>query len=43
VTQAGVPFDEAVIGAFALYAVTLASALLFGGVAMFAARGRDAT
>ncbi len=38
VTRAGVPWNEAVIGALALYAVTLVSALLFGGIAMLAGR-----
>jgi hypothetical protein len=33
VNQAGIPWENAVISAFALYAVTLVSALLFGGIA----------
>ncbi len=36
VTRAGVPWNEAVVGALALYVVTLASALLFGGIAIAA-------
>jgi uncharacterized membrane protein YbhN (UPF0104 family) len=39
VETAGVPFSDAAISAFALYAVTLAGALLFGGIAfVFALR-----
>jgi hypothetical protein len=33
VSRAGAPWDDAVISAFALYAVTLAGALTFGGLA----------
>lgn len=38
VTRAGVSWNEAVVGALALYVVTLASALLFGGIAVAAGR-----
>jgi hypothetical protein len=34
VTEAGVAWDNAVVSAFAVYVVTLVSALLFGGLAM---------
>ena len=37
-SQAGVPWADAVISALALYAVVLASALLFGGMAMLGGR-----
>jgi hypothetical protein len=37
VNQAGVPWENAVISAFALYAVTLVGAVLFGGLATVAA------
>jgi hypothetical protein len=40
VNWAGVPWEDAVISAFALYAVTLAGALLFGGVAIASRAGR---
>jgi hypothetical protein len=39
-SQAGVPWADAVISALALYAVVLASALLFGGIAMIGRRQR---
>ena len=40
VSWAGVPWSDAVISAFALYAVTLVGALAFGGIAtIIAARG----
>jgi len=42
VTRAGVPWNEAVVGALALYVVTLASALLFGGIAVAAGRSGGA-
>ncbi len=37
-SQAGVPWSDAVISALALYAVVLTSALLFGGIAMIGRR-----
>ncbi len=37
-SQAGVPWQDAVISALALYAVVLSSALLFGGIAMLGGR-----
>jgi hypothetical protein len=48
VNQAGVAWNDAVLSAFAVYAVTLISALLFGGLAMLASaspprRAGDAT
>jgi Lysylphosphatidylglycerol synthase TM region len=41
VSQAGVPWEDAVVSALTLYSISLASALLFGGVAML--RGRCAS
>jgi uncharacterized membrane protein YbhN (UPF0104 family) len=38
VSRAGVPWNDAVISAFALYGVTLAGALIFGGVAWISER-----
>ncbi len=38
VNQAGVPWTDAVISALAVYAVTFAGAMLFGGAAMLASR-----
>jgi hypothetical protein len=37
VSKAGIPWTDAVLSALAVYAVTLASAVLFGGAAMLAA------
>jgi hypothetical protein len=37
-SQAGVPWPDALVSALALYAVVLASALLFGGIAMIGRR-----
>ncbi len=40
VSQAGIAWNDAVVSAFALYAVTLGSALLFGGLAMLGGKRR---
>jgi len=40
-SQAGAPWSDAVVSGFALYGVTLAGALLFGGLATFSARAPD--